>query len=93
MASQWFYQVMDGEVGPISSVRLRDLAERGAISADTQVRKALSGGWVPASTVKGLLATTANNTVLPLLPEAQPPTLRGKPVGVKPVAVVHGDLN
>ena len=56
MASQWFYRVMGKQVGPISGAELRTLAQRGAISADTPVRKAPDGAWAPADRVKGLFA-------------------------------------
>jgi len=54
MASQWVYQVMGDEVGPISSAELRDLAQRGAISVDTLVRKAPDDAWISAERVQGL---------------------------------------
>lgn len=54
MASQWFYQVMGEQVGPVSSTQLRNLALRAAISSDTLVRKAPDGTWVPAERVQGL---------------------------------------
>jgi Tfp pilus assembly protein PilF len=54
MASQWFYQVMGVEVGPISDAELRNLAQRGAVSRDTLVKNAPDASWVLADRVKGL---------------------------------------
>ena len=54
MASEWFYQVMGDEVGPISIAELRDLAKRGVISSDTLVKEAPDGGWILAERMQGL---------------------------------------
>jgi len=54
MASQWFYQVMGEQVGPVSSEELRNLAQRSTISVNTLVRKAPDGDWVLADRVQGL---------------------------------------
>jgi len=58
MASQWFYQVMGEEVGPISSAELRNLAQRGAVKQDTPVRNRPDQIWVPAERVQGLFAVS-----------------------------------
>ena len=58
MASEWFYQVMGNQVGPVSSVELRNLAQRGAISRDTLVRKAPGSAWVLAERVQGLFSVS-----------------------------------
>ena len=54
MASQWFYQVMGDEVGPVSAADLRNLAQNGTVARDTLVRKAPDGAWVLAERVQGL---------------------------------------
>ena len=56
MASQWFYNVMGEQAGPISSHELKLLAERGTIARDTLVRKGFDGTWVPAQRMQGLFA-------------------------------------
>jgi len=56
MASQWFYELMGERIGPVSSVELRNLAQRGTISTETPIATAPNGPWVPASQVKGLFA-------------------------------------
>jgi len=58
MASQWFYQVMGNDVGPVSGAELKDLAQRGVISGETLVRKAPDGTWVLAERLQGLLPTS-----------------------------------
>ena len=56
MASEWFYQAMGKQVGPVSSTQLRTLAQHGTVKQDTPVRKASDGAWVPAERVQGLFA-------------------------------------
>ena len=52
MASEWFYQVMGSQVGPVSSAELLALAQRGTITYDTLVRKGTNGDWVSAERVR-----------------------------------------
>lgn len=76
MASEWFYQVMGNPVGPVSSAELRNLAQHGAISRDTLVRKAPGSAWVLAERVQGLFAP----------PNLSPPSPAGaatKPTGAE----------
>lgn len=50
-----FYVEIDGEErGPIDSMQLRALAERGALRRENWIRKAESNHWHPAHEVKGL---------------------------------------
>ena len=58
MASQWFCQVMGKQVGPVSSIGLRNLAKQGTISPETLVRKAPDDEWVPAKRVQGLFSNS-----------------------------------
>ena len=58
MASQWFYQVMGEQVGPISSAELRNLAQRRTISIETPIANTAKGPWLPAERVKGSLCRT-----------------------------------
>ena len=86
MASEWFYKFMGEEIGPVSSVKLRDLAQRGTVTPGTPVRKAPDSDWVPAECVRGLFAASDKTpTRTPLsatlrqragefpLPQFQPP--------------------
>lgn len=54
MASQWYYKAVVGQVGPVSSAELRDLAQRGAILPSTLVATEPNGDWVRAERVQGL---------------------------------------
>jgi hypothetical protein len=86
MASQWFYQAMGNEVGPITGSELQALTLRDVVSAFTLVRKAPDGDWVPANRVKGLFPasneTSSQSPATGSAPvEAQPPDLsRSAPV-------------
>ena len=55
MAGQWYYQVFDEVVGPISASQLRELARSGSLAPDTLVRASSEDRWVPAGEVRGLL--------------------------------------
>lgn len=55
MATEWYYQLMGEEIGPISSTELRKHAQQNRIFSDTFVRKGSRGQWVLAERVKGLL--------------------------------------
>ena len=54
MASEWFYQVMGQQVGPVSALELRNLAQQGIISRNTPVRKGPDGAWFSAEACAGI---------------------------------------
>jgi len=54
MAAEWFYQVMGQQLGPVSAVELRALANAGTVQPDTLVRKGTDGCWVWAEKVQGV---------------------------------------
>ena len=65
----WFYEAQgDEEAGPIPADHLRQLAESGAVTPDTLVRKGIGGKWVPARKVRGL----------DFRAKAEPPTVAGR---------------
>jgi hypothetical protein len=74
MASGWFYQAMGKQIGPISGAQLRDLAQRGAISPDTLVRKAPGSNWVLAERVRGLFSVSNPSPTSPVGPTPKPAT-------------------
>jgi hypothetical protein len=77
MTSQWFYQVMGEQIGPVSAAGLRKLAQGGAISRDTLVRKGPDGTWVLAERVRGLFSASDATTLPPPVTvptEGQPST-------------------
>jgi hypothetical protein len=45
MASEWFYQSMGEEFGPVSGAEVRKLTHDGAISTDTRVKNAPGRTW------------------------------------------------
>ena len=65
MASEWFYQAMGKQVGPISGAELRNFAQHGTVKQEHPVRKAPDGAWVPAERVQGLFAVP-NQTPRPM---------------------------
>ncbi len=54
MATEWYYQIMNDIVGPLTSSQLVDRVRSGQVKEDTLVRKDDSQ-WVPARQVNGLL--------------------------------------
>lgn len=58
MATEWYYQIMNDVVGPLSGRQLLDKVRAGQVKEDTLVRKDDSQ-WVPARQVSGLLDAVA----------------------------------
>ena len=54
MATEWYYQIMNDVVGPLSGRQLLDKVCTGQVKEDTLIRKDDSQ-WVPARQVNGLL--------------------------------------
>jgi hypothetical protein len=54
MATEWYYQIMNDVVGPLSGRQLLDKVRAGQVKEDTLIRKDDSQ-WVPARQVNGLL--------------------------------------
>ena len=46
MAAEWFYLASGRQLGPVSAVELRDLANAGRVARDTLVRKGVEGRWL-----------------------------------------------
>lgn len=57
MASDWFIRINDVEHGPLSSERLKQLAQQGKVAPDTPVKKGQAGKWYRATDVRGLFTT------------------------------------
>ena len=68
MSKQWFCQVADQEIGPISSGELKALAAEGKLCPEDLVRKDGQEDWATASQVKGLTFTTS--AISPVTPSA-----------------------
>jgi hypothetical protein len=56
MSAEWFYKLLDDEIGPVSARELLSLAQNGTLHTSTEVRKGQKGKWVAAQRVKGLFA-------------------------------------
>lgn len=86
MASEWFYQAMGRQIGPVSAADLRNLAQRGTIAADTPVRKAPDGTWVVAERVQGLFSVSnAPTSPMPMTVPTndKPPEFQESPPSAK----------
>jgi predicted nucleic acid-binding Zn ribbon protein len=76
----WYCKTQRGEIGPISSAELKELAQSGRVKPDTLVKNNPESEWSPASKVKGLFALAE----IPKLPATiEPP----KPQAVMPRVV------
>ncbi len=62
MATEWYYQIMNDVVGPLSGRQLLDKVRAGQVKEDTLIRKDDSQ-WVPARQVNGLLEAVAQRQV------------------------------
>lgn len=60
MATEWYYQIMNDVVGPLTSSQLVDRVRAGQVKEDTLIRKDDSQ-WVPARQVNGLLEAVEHN--------------------------------
>lgn len=67
MATEWYYQIMNDEVGPLTGSQLVACVRSGKVKEDTLIRKDDSQ-WVPASQVDGLLDAVGNNQSKRLCP-------------------------
>ena len=82
MATEWYYQIMNDEVGPLTSSQLVACVHSGKVKEDTLIRKDDSQ-WVPASQVNGLLDAVGNNQSKRICPycgqtvDSPPTTCRG----------------
>ena len=54
MPQEWYCQIMDSEVGPLTSSQLREMANTGRLKQEDLIRKGNSSRWITASQVKGL---------------------------------------
>ena len=54
MANDWYVKINNVEHGPLTSERLKQLAQQGKVTPDTPIRQGASGNWISASAVKGL---------------------------------------
>ena len=82
MATEWYYQIMNDVVGPLTSSQLVDRVRSGQVKEDTLIRKDDSQ-WVPARQVNGLLEAVSQNQTQRICPycghivDNPPTTCRG----------------
>jgi hypothetical protein len=67
MATEWYYQIMNDVVGPLSGRQLLDKVRAGQVREDTLVRKDDSQ-WVPARQVNGLWEAVAHRPTQRICP-------------------------
>jgi hypothetical protein len=67
MATEWYYQIMNEVVGPLTSSQLVACVRTGKVKEDTLIRKDDSQ-WVPARQVSGLLEAVGNNQTQRICP-------------------------
>jgi hypothetical protein len=79
MASDWYYTSKGQQAGPVSSQKLKELADFGYIQPNDLVWKDGMSDWSPASKVKGLF----RNTPAPEPPPPPAPPRQTIPVQVK----------
>lgn len=75
MAKEFYYQVMDEVLGPVSGVELRQKALDQDVTHDTLVRSGADGTWVRANRLKGLFDENGNPIPHPV---SQPQSLDQK---------------
>lgn len=74
MAGDWYWRLNDLEPqGPVPEQTLMDLAARGVVARDCEVRLGLEGRWVSATRVKGLFPGPPPPPKVPTPPASQPP--------------------
>ena len=54
MSDQWFYRMFGEDFGPVPFEKLREMADKGTVGADDEVRSESSHRWVTAGSVDGL---------------------------------------
>ena len=78
MTTEWYYQIMNDVVGPLTGRQLLDKVRAGQVKEDTLIRKDDSQ-WVPARQVNGLLDAVNQSHTQRICPYCgqnvdQPPT-------------------
>jgi hypothetical protein len=62
MASDWYIKINNAEHGPLTSDRLKQLAQQGKVTPDTSVKKGQAGTWHRANDVHGLFAAPGSQS-------------------------------
>ena len=72
MDVEWFCRISGEVAGPFSAQQLKELAQRGRLAREDQVRHGIDGSWTPANRVKGLFPSVRAAPSEQGLPIAQP---------------------
>jgi len=79
MSNDWYIKINNAEHGPLSSDKLKQLAQQGKVTPETFVKKGASSTWSQASHVTGLFPIAASagtpTTAVPLPKLGSPPTI------------------
>lgn len=88
--ADWFIAFNGESLGPISAAELKQRALAGEISPETQICKAGTNKWAPASALKGLFpAMAADGTAAKNLVAVKPPaTPASPPLAPTPAIIV-----
>ena len=70
---EWYFQVMDQAIGPLSLEELKQKAAQGEIDEKTPLREGLDGYWVEASQIDGLINLNVGPLEVPELEEGLDP--------------------
>lgn len=74
---EWFCQIAGREIGPLSSSQLKAMAANGEILSTDSVRRGVTGKWILASRVRGLLPPVQDSPPVP--PAAVEPPSSAEP--------------
>ena len=79
MAHAWFIKINNAELGPLTTEKLKQLAQQGKVTRETFVKQGASGTWLRAGNVTGLfpMAASASTpaTTAPLPKTDSPPAI------------------
>jgi hypothetical protein len=84
MSNQWFCQIDDQEIGPISSSELKALTAEGKLGPDDLVRKDGQEGWATASQVNGLTFISSSKPPVELTDSTTTPVVTVEPPRLPP---------
>jgi hypothetical protein len=92
MSTDWYIKINNAEHGPLSSDKLKQLAQQGKVTPDTSVKKGQAGTWHRANDVHGLFTTGNSHSApamaaLPPKPASSAPTPTPSPPRVVPPAL------
>ena len=85
MPDQWYFAQNERKFGPVSSQKLKALAQSGQLKTADLIWKEGMENWVQADRLKGLFVTASNSATVP------PPLKANPPAGTKPPVAAGTD--